>query len=693
MPPDLHLLRPLWLLALIPLGLLLWRLARRGEAGDAWRGVVDAHLLSHLLDDDRRRVRRLPLVLLSFGWLLAVLALAGPVWERLPQPVYQTQSWRVIVLDISPSMNATDLPPSRLARARFEVLDLLKRSEEGQTALLAYGAEPFVVSPLTTDAETIAAQVPSLDTALLPVEGDRRADLALEQAGELLQRAGAPDGEIVLVTDGLDHPVAAQEAAGRLRDAGYRLSVMGVGTEQGAPVPLEAGGFHKDEQGAILLPKLKTGELEALAGAGGGRYVTAGNGDADTAALIPDPGGRRAETTSEQNVTADQWREEGPWLLLLLIPLAALAFRRGWLSPLAILLLVLPHPPAQAIGWDDLWFRPDQQAAGSFAAGEHARAAERFQRPDWRAAAQYEAGDYASALESLADLQDTEAGYNRGNALARLDKLEEAVAEYEKVLKADPGHEDARHNLDLLRKLLEQRQEKQEKQEQQQADNQNPQQSQGDSGSEQSQQGQQNQETEEQGAAQGETQDAAGSRQGEGQQQAQQAGQDGVEQQPQSGSEQQPEQAEQGSGEEQKGHGSAAESGEKGREQAQAKPELATQEKSGGQEPQGTASSAGQQEQGVEPSEASSASEQGTQDGGTTPDSEPDRAAAPGVEDLLGGPHQGRPQAAVPAQRDLEGGEERQAMEHMLRRVPDDPGGLLRQRFLLQHLRRSGRLP
>jgi len=704
MPPDIHLLRPLWLLALIPLGLLLWRLARQGRAADAWRGVVDAHLLSHLLEDDGRRVRRLPLALLSLGWLLVVLALAGPVWERLPQPVYQTQAWRVIVLDLSPSMNATDLPPSRLARARFEVLDLLKRSQEGQTALLAYGAESFVVSPLTTDTETIAAQVPNLGTGLLPVEGDRRADLALDQAGELLRQVGAPEGDIILVTDGLDHPAAAQETARRLQDEGYRISVLGVGTLEGAPVPVEGGGFHKDEQGAIVLPRLGIDELRSLAAAGGGRYLTAGTGDADTVALVPDSGGQRTDTTSEQDVTADQWREEGPWLLLVLLPLAALAFRRGWLSPMVLLLLVLPHPPAKALGWDDLWMRPDQQAARSFAAGEHAKAAERFQRPDWRAAAQYEAGDYESSLKSLKDVPGVEADYNRGNALARLGKLNEAVAEYEKALDADPEHEDARHNLELLRKLLEQheqqqepqqeqqQQQQQEQQQEQQAENQEQQESQDGSESGQPRGGQQGERDQEAGGrsdAPDQAQAPSSAAQGSGRNEERQAGQGGAE----PGSQSESEGQDQNSGQRQEAQSSAAASAEDGKDQPPGQSDTAAQEKPERQEQQGVAASPGSQEQGTDQGEASSAADRGSGDRGEAPDSPTDRAAAPGIGDLLGGPPQGSPPAAVPARQELEGGEERQAMEHMLRRVPDDPGGLLRQRFLLQHLRRSGRLP
>mgnify|MGYP001823720473 FL=1 len=286
MPAEFHFLRPWWLLALLPLGWLLWYLARSRGDGEAWRRLVDAHLLPGLLVDTGGTSRRLPLALLGLGWLLLSLALAGPTWTRLPQPVYQAQQYRVIALDLSPSMNAADRVPSRLAQARFEVLDLLRRHGEGQTALLAYGPEPFVVSPLTSDVATIALQVPALQTDLLPQPGTRRTDLALDEAGRLLQQAGAPRGEVILVSDGVADPVRANAAARRLLDNGYRVSVLGVGTAQGAPVELPEGGFLRDAGGAILVPKLDLPSLQALADAGGGRYVTAAAGDRDISAPV-----------------------------------------------------------------------------------------------------------------------------------------------------------------------------------------------------------------------------------------------------------------------------------------------------------------------------------------------------------------------------------------------------------------------
>ncbi|MBP6735361.1 MAG: VWA domain-containing protein [Chromatiaceae bacterium] len=720
MPFDLHFLRPLWFLALLPLPWLLWRLARVNPGAEAWRGLVDAHLLAHLLVEEGARTRRLPRVLLTLGWLLGVWALAGPVWERLPAPLYQAQAQRVIVLDLSPDMDAQDLTPSRLARARFEILDLLAAAAaaEGETALLAYGAEPFVVSPLTQDAATIAAQVPDLETALLPVRGTKRTDLALEAAGDMLKRSGSPEGDIILVTADPERPEAVRSQVARLRDQGYRTSVLGLGTEKGAPVPRTEGGFQADDQGGIRLTRLKPDLLQDIATAGGGRYVSLAADDSDTRALLPearlDVVGRELEVDAHPDAQADQWREEGPWLLLALLPLAALAFRRGWLSPLVLLVFFLPPPPAEALGWEDLWWRADQQGARALAAGDPRQAAERFSRPDWRAAAQYESGEYDQTLETLKDQAGAEAAYNRGNALARAGKLQEAIAEYDRALAAAPGHADAQHNRELLRRLRDQQQppppssesgegnQSQDGQAGGNSQNQDGQEGQeGQQSGDQGEQGQQGdpgaQEPQDQPGKQDPSEGSAGGQGGGGQKQDAQGGQSHA-QDPVGGAGKEASGQRQGGAlPEPSGQGDPQE-GESGQDEPRAG-RSAQSESQDGDKPQGDAATASPEEAGPEPqsqgqSQASPAPSEKDGQQAPQPDQAPQPGAEPSKQDLLGGQEPGTLPAGKPnpqAQAPLSEGE--QAMEHQLRRVPDDPGGLLRQRFMLQHLRRQGQLP
>lgn len=457
---DFHFLRPWWLLAVVPLAALLWAWYRRRRGGGDWRPFCDPALLPHILIDAPGRGGRGPLWLAALAGSLAVLALAGPVWERLPAPVFRNLSALVVVLDLSMAMEAADLRPSRIARARFKIEDLLKLRKDGQTALVAYAGEAFAVTPLTDDAATIASQLAALAPGLMPVQGER-GDLGLEAAARLLRQAGLKAGDVLLVAGAIDE-AAAGAAAAKLRAEGYRISVLGVGTPEGAPIPLPEGGFAKDANGAIRVPRLDESRLRSLALDGGGIYRRMDSGSADLDALLRFLD-RRAEATEQTGNTVhiEQWRESGVWLLPLLLPLAALGFRRGWLG-FWLLWLLLPLPePAAAVEWQDLWLTPDQQAQRAFESGQPAVAAERFRDPAWKAAAEYKAGRYEQAARMLEPQDTTNGRYNLGNALANQGRLEEALRAYDRALELDPGNEDAKYNRKLVEEALRKQQEEQ----------------------------------------------------------------------------------------------------------------------------------------------------------------------------------------------------------------------------------------
>ncbi|MDZ7842191.1 MAG: VWA domain-containing protein [Gammaproteobacteria bacterium] len=324
---DLHFLRPEWLLA-IPAWLALVFLARRAARGDAdLERICDPGLVPYVVDGGRSGRSGAGYPALALAGIVAVLALAGPAWRELPQPVFRGQAALVIALDVSRSMNAADLEPSRLVRARLEVRDILDRRVDGRTALVAYAGDAFTVTPLTDDTRTIAALLPSLDPEIMPAPGSR-ADRALDHGRALLRRAGALRGRLLLVTDsagGTD----LEGAVARLTDAGYTLSILGMGTPDGAPIP-DGEGFVKDAAGDVVLSVLDEPALHALAERGGGAYSRYRLDDADIAAVMP------ADGAGEEGVPAaletDRWREEGPWLLLVLLVGALRLFRRGRLD-------------------------------------------------------------------------------------------------------------------------------------------------------------------------------------------------------------------------------------------------------------------------------------------------------------------------------------------------------------------------
>lgn len=453
MPAEFQWLRPEWLLA-VPAIVLLAVLLARGKLGPgSWKSVVDPELLPFVLSRIPGRGRDYRWWLLGLCGTIAAVALAGPVWQRIEQPVFRAEQALVLALDLSRSMDAQDVAPSRIARAKLKILDILERRKSGQTALLVYSANAFTVTPLTDDTDTIALLVNSLSTDIMPSRGSYP-EVAIRKGRQLLDQASVGYGEVLLITDGGSSP-AATEAARDLKAAGYTLSVLGVGTIDGAPIPRASGGFVTDNRGRIAVPRLEISGLRALAQAGGGRYSQLSADTRDLDFLLAGKAAGIGAVAS--TLVTDRWREEGPWLLLLLLPLAALAFRRGWVLVAVIFIVPLPQP-AVAASWNDLWLNKDQQAQAQLANGEAAIAAELFENSDWQAVARYRAGDYAGSAAQFAAGADTRNLYNLGNAMALQGEFDSAIDVYEQVLEIEPDNDDAQYNLELVKGLREQQQ-------------------------------------------------------------------------------------------------------------------------------------------------------------------------------------------------------------------------------------------
>ncbi|MCP4186042.1 MAG: VWA domain-containing protein [Gammaproteobacteria bacterium] len=478
---QFHFLRPAWLLAFIPLSLVLWYGYKHRSASRSWQAVVDAALLPHLINGESQGRKSWLWLALVLAALLAIIALAGPVWERLPQPIFRQQSALVIGLDLSRSMDAGDIKPSRLTRARHKIADILALRKEGQTALVTYAADAFVVTPLTEDAATINALLPSLSTQIMPSQGSH-VEKAITLAFTLFDNAGLNNGDILLVTDGFnDLELAAIEQVLQENSA-RRVSVLGVGTSDGGPIPMSSGGFLKDDDGAIVISRLNGDDMEKVANSGGGEFQLISNNDDDIDRLLSAMQTNPFEDDAVQSdLQADVWRELGPWLVLMLLPLVALVFRRGRIFILPLLLIPI-SPESHALSWDELWKNVDQRASEAFEQGEHQSAAELFDQPEWKASSHYRTGDYEKALQSWEGIDSERGHYNRGNTLAKLGRLEEAVEAYDKTLELNSGHEDAIYNRKVTEDLLKQQQQQRDKQQnEQQQENQEEGQQQGES--------------------------------------------------------------------------------------------------------------------------------------------------------------------------------------------------------------------
>ncbi len=466
---QFHFLRPGWLLLLMPLALLAWQLWRVQSSSNSWRQLIQPQLLSHLLDTQQTTLSRWPLLALLTAWLLATLALAGPTWEKLPQPIYKKQDAQVLILDLSPSMLAQDQKPSRLVHARHRLIDLLKARTEGLTGLVVFAGDAHVLAPLSSDRETLLALVPSLSPGIMPVRGSR-SEAAVAAALQLLKDAGHSRGRLLLITDGVE-VTARDSIRQQLTGSNYSLSILGVGSAAGAPVPLRDGSFAKDAQGDIYLARLDASELRQLAIDSGGVYSDLSYAGEDVRRLLQPLTLAEQALPSAQETSAikrefDLWEDAGVWLLLLLLPIAALSHRRGWLL-LVLIVPMLQPTPVYAFEWQDLWKNKDQQAAEAFSGQQYDKAGELFKSPAWKGSAQYRSGNYEAAVQSFASSKHADDWYNRGNALARSGKLQEATEAFDQALQLDPAMEDAQFNKQLVEELLKQQQQQQDQQEQQ----------------------------------------------------------------------------------------------------------------------------------------------------------------------------------------------------------------------------------
>ena len=447
-----HWFRPEWLLALPLLGWLLWKLWHRQKRAGRWQMILPAAFQPVLLSGGNGRDSKLPWIALGLAWLLALLALLGPSWQRVEQSTQKPADPLVVMLELTPDMLATDSSPNRLEQARRKLYDLLQSRNDAQTAVIVYAGSAHTLVPLSDDLATSRNLLEALKPSIMPQPG-HRADLAVAKALELLNQGALGQGRLLLIGSSLSE----QEREGIRQALGShtaQLLMLGVGSREGAPVVDENGQLLKDNQGAILLPRLDSPGLRAFAMDVGGRYrqVRLDDNDLRGLGLLDGPQHLR---DNGQTQRLDTWADQGYWLLLPLLLLAACAGRRGWLFCLP-LLFMLPQP-GYAFSFTDLWLRADQQGQRLLEQKKPLQAVEHFKDPMWQGLALYQAGDYAAAALRFAEVNSASAHYNRGNALAMSGELEAAIDAYEQALELQPDVSAAAQNKALIESLLAQK--------------------------------------------------------------------------------------------------------------------------------------------------------------------------------------------------------------------------------------------
>lgn len=302
---ELHFLRPYWFLALLPLCLLCWKLSRQNLV-DNWRKICDPHLLQQLIIQPKHAIK-IPLVLLLIAGIIAIAAMAGPSWHQETQAIYRTSQGTVIALNLTPSMSEKIGTTTKVDRARFKILDYLNAQKEGLTGLIVYTDEAFTISPLTEDNHTVANFIPSLDPGIMPTFNDDTSK-GLTEAGKLLQQAGVNSGNIILITDKVTNESQTLDTAKSLYHQGYKTSILEIAEQPG-----------------------NNAQLQKIAAAGGGEVIPMSSNNQDINAMIRQTKIKSWSPIKKTDEKGMFWHDDGRWLVFLILPLALLAFRRGYL--------------------------------------------------------------------------------------------------------------------------------------------------------------------------------------------------------------------------------------------------------------------------------------------------------------------------------------------------------------------------
>jgi len=476
---DFHFIRPALLWLLIPALVLVYHLKQSAKRQSAWQNVISPHLLEFLFQSGSKQgskqKTRSTLLLTTLIILLTIIAISGPSFRQKSVPVFQTEHAQVILLDLSLSMDATDIKPSRLERAKFKLMDLLNRTKEGTVALVVYAGDAFIISPLTSDANTITSIIPTLSTGIMPVLGSRP-DIAIDKSIALLKNAKATHGEIVWLTDGVESDYVDTISAA-IKQSPYQLSILAVGTNQGAPIPLPDGnGFLKDNSGSIVVPKLEESKLKDITQQTNAGYVklTADNSDIEYLQQYQKWQAEYNEDIDDNEQMISRWIDDGYWIVWIALALFLLKLIRQPSGQLMNMLLPgitivffsgLVSQPVNALEWNDLWKTKNQQAQQAYKEGEFDKAANLFEERQWQATSQFKNGDFSSAAENFVPETSTASLYNHATSLAKNSDLQASLDAYNQLLEKQPNHEDGLFNKKIVEDMLKQQQQDQQNQE------------------------------------------------------------------------------------------------------------------------------------------------------------------------------------------------------------------------------------
>lgn len=451
----LHFLRPQWLWLTLAVPVIYLSFHIRNDVRARWKRYIDPALLDHLIVTRKRRWRIRPVHMVCALIILGAVAVAGPTWKREQPPFTEDKAPLVIALDLSQTMDAIDLDPTRLERAKLKLRDLLKVRDGGRTALFVYAGTAHMVLPFTTDFSLFDLYLSSLSTSLMPRQGKDTA-AALRVIEDFLKDEPVP-GTILLVTDGVEpQAMPALRQSTRQDENQNEILVLGVGTSSGGPVRTANNGFLADSFGRRVYTKLDVDALRSLSHIDvAATTLTLNDDDIDWIQ-------RRVQhhlQAMQQRNSKMRWIDEGYWLTIPIAAIAVFWFRKGWTvrwtsAAVAVVFILPPSSDQARFSWMDLWLTHDQQGRYYFERGEYNKAALKFEDPLWKGLSLARAGDYEDALNAFALSDSAEAWYNQGNALAHLGKYPESAQAYQQALVRRHPWPEAQQNLELVESLI-----------------------------------------------------------------------------------------------------------------------------------------------------------------------------------------------------------------------------------------------
>ena len=457
-----HFANPYWFLGLlfIPLLWVLYALYYESNANiKDLEKFADKHLIPHLLRNSKSGQISIwrSLTLGSVLWICLIAAMAGPRWDYREVKSFSDDKTLLILLDLSKSMDADDIKPTRLSRARQEIEDIINSSLGIKIGLVGFAANAHMISPITDDMNNIRHLLPLLGTDLVFVQGTKLTP-ALKTAKQMLYAEPGNNKSILIISDGGFQDSDSKEVLADFTSSGIAIHTIGVASDKGINfVDLDGNAIIRN--GQVVSSRLEKEKLEAISFATKGQYFNS-HYSSDNAKNILRlvEGGVFGIGEQQQNV--QHWEERFYIFIFPVLLVILLWFRRGFTFPIILLVLLTPVHQANAISkLDKIFLNKEQLAKKAFEEIDDIDTAlTTFDDPYKRGVAYYKAGKFKQAERAFrknkrSEVQES-AMYNLANSLAHQNKLEEAVDTYRQLLSQNPNHEKTKHNMGVVQAMI-----------------------------------------------------------------------------------------------------------------------------------------------------------------------------------------------------------------------------------------------